>query len=734
MWLMEEVGELAAALREGTREEQAAEFADVLAWLTTIANVVGRRSGGGGAAEVWGGLPRLRTIRLHVRRRRQTVDDRSEMWEASLTPIPSMIEATSAAWASHNLLRTLAAGAALASAAAPTCGECHDAMHEPRIEAIRVGIAESLQGGYWTPVRVDVDGRWSHRSGQRSKSRSPTATAWRQRSARAAASDSADRVQSNGGALHEGRPDGQPDPRRSSMDDESTSMSVLLHPAAKPNRGVADRAIAGDRRADRGAGLGAIRSDARRFADRACGGQRIGTSHWCELNSVSDLPTEWFGYEAVDVLVIAAGDGTLCNELAADETRFAALVRWVELGGRLVILCGGENAASELLAEGGPLGCACCRASWRKWFACRRRGRWNTSPNRRRRLPARRRIDDHVPRLIDVDGSIEVYAGQRPTDLPLVVRSARGLRRSRVCGRRSQPAAAGRLAGPRPRFCRRCCGPIWRTTTPSDASQTLVTRGYNDLVRRTAATAGPIVRWRGADRFSARHRAGDCLFAGARAARLLARAPLAAAATGGMDHVSADRAAVRRGGAGAGELAQGGRRSRASIDSSWSTSTRSPGRRAARFGRRSTARAPSSSIWRSNVDAGRSDEPKPKFCFRGGACRARASAECKPAARIWESSASGYRYAPDLRCARGRAGADVGDQIAARPLDGAGRTADRGASLPIDDGLVAGSIANRHGPTAAQRAAALRRLGAIDWAICRRASESKWANSSARAA
>jgi NTP pyrophosphatase (non-canonical NTP hydrolase) len=39
MWLMEEVGELAAALREGTPAEQAAEFADVLAWLTTIANV-----------------------------------------------------------------------------------------------------------------------------------------------------------------------------------------------------------------------------------------------------------------------------------------------------------------------------------------------------------------------------------------------------------------------------------------------------------------------------------------------------------------------------------------------------------------------------------------------------------------------------------------------------------------------------------------------------------------------
>ena len=41
MWLMEEVGELAAALREGSAEDKAEEFADVLAWLTTIANVAG---------------------------------------------------------------------------------------------------------------------------------------------------------------------------------------------------------------------------------------------------------------------------------------------------------------------------------------------------------------------------------------------------------------------------------------------------------------------------------------------------------------------------------------------------------------------------------------------------------------------------------------------------------------------------------------------------------------------
>jgi NTP pyrophosphatase (non-canonical NTP hydrolase) len=41
MWLMEEIGELATALRNGSHEERVGEFADVLAWLATIANVVG---------------------------------------------------------------------------------------------------------------------------------------------------------------------------------------------------------------------------------------------------------------------------------------------------------------------------------------------------------------------------------------------------------------------------------------------------------------------------------------------------------------------------------------------------------------------------------------------------------------------------------------------------------------------------------------------------------------------
>ena len=41
LWFCEEVGELAGALRESDFDALEAEFADVLAWLATLANVKG---------------------------------------------------------------------------------------------------------------------------------------------------------------------------------------------------------------------------------------------------------------------------------------------------------------------------------------------------------------------------------------------------------------------------------------------------------------------------------------------------------------------------------------------------------------------------------------------------------------------------------------------------------------------------------------------------------------------
>ena len=57
MWLMEEVGELSSALRGDDRENLAEEFADVVAWLATIANIVDIDLNAAMVAKYGGGCP-----------------------------------------------------------------------------------------------------------------------------------------------------------------------------------------------------------------------------------------------------------------------------------------------------------------------------------------------------------------------------------------------------------------------------------------------------------------------------------------------------------------------------------------------------------------------------------------------------------------------------------------------------------------------------------------------------
>ena len=60
MWFMEEVGELAGALRGGTHAERVMEFADVLAWLATLANIAGVDLEAAVQAKYGGGCPGCR--------------------------------------------------------------------------------------------------------------------------------------------------------------------------------------------------------------------------------------------------------------------------------------------------------------------------------------------------------------------------------------------------------------------------------------------------------------------------------------------------------------------------------------------------------------------------------------------------------------------------------------------------------------------------------------------------
>ena len=210
------------------------------------------------------------------------------------------------------------------------------------------------------------------------------------------------------------------------------------------------------------------------FADRAASGGQVGRK-LIELDKTADLPTDWYGYEAVDVLLIAAGDGRLCQELANDKARFAALERWVQLGGRLVILCDGKNAPT-MLGSNGPLSALVPgklaevvrlpEISALEHFAA------STAPI------AGPAID--IPRLVDVQGIIEVYSGRRPIDPPLVVRAARGFGEITFVGvELNQPPLAawsGRTA-----FLRSLLRPDLRDAATNDATQKLVTSGFDDL-------------------------------------------------------------------------------------------------------------------------------------------------------------------------------------------------------------------------------------------------------------
>lgn len=61
MWFLEEVGELAAALRDRSDPDNLArEFADVLAWLATLANVAGVDLEKAVAGKYGDGCPRCR--------------------------------------------------------------------------------------------------------------------------------------------------------------------------------------------------------------------------------------------------------------------------------------------------------------------------------------------------------------------------------------------------------------------------------------------------------------------------------------------------------------------------------------------------------------------------------------------------------------------------------------------------------------------------------------------------
>ncbi len=69
IWFVEEVGELGRALRSEGREEIEAEFADVFAWLATLASIFEVDLEAAATAKYGGGCPKCRQTPCRCRER-----------------------------------------------------------------------------------------------------------------------------------------------------------------------------------------------------------------------------------------------------------------------------------------------------------------------------------------------------------------------------------------------------------------------------------------------------------------------------------------------------------------------------------------------------------------------------------------------------------------------------------------------------------------------------------------
>jgi hypothetical protein len=143
-----------------------------------------------------------------------------------------------------------------------------------------------------------------------------------------------------------------------------------------------------------------------------------------QVTSAVDLPDRWWGYEAVDQVVLATSDIRLLESVTADQRK--ALLTWLALGGRLVISMG--SGGKELAAEGSPW-VALVPGKLSEVSVLRERAGleaftgfaipWEDDSFQRTR--------PEVTRLAEIDGTVLVDEIGAGIDRPLAIRAAHGL-------------------------------------------------------------------------------------------------------------------------------------------------------------------------------------------------------------------------------------------------------------------------------------------------------------------
>lgn len=157
-------------------------------------------------------------------------------------------------------------------------------------------------------------------------------------------------------------------------------------------------------------------------ADRAYLEQR--KIHVASLDHVGQLPSDWWGFEGVDAVILATGDDETSAQWSTASPQIAALDEWVRMGGRLVVSVG--RHAEGVLASGAPLAAmvpgVCEGMVPLRQSAILESYAETTDPLH----TGGGAFELQVAKLAGARGKIEAYAGREPRDLPIVVRASRG--------------------------------------------------------------------------------------------------------------------------------------------------------------------------------------------------------------------------------------------------------------------------------------------------------------------
>ncbi len=78
---------------------------------------------------------------------------------------------------------------------------------------------------------------------------------------------------------------------------------------------------------------------------------------YARITKVADMPDQWFGYDAADVIILTTDNDTFMNELIGKDAapRRRALAEWVRRGGKLVLSVGRNHQAVGTLLDNMPL-------------------------------------------------------------------------------------------------------------------------------------------------------------------------------------------------------------------------------------------------------------------------------------------------------------------------------------------------------------------------------------------